>query len=912
MKFANLRTNHVITPIGYQFDKITFSYVISEAKGKKQSKAQIKVATDEKMTNIVYDSGLKEDINGLGTTVNMELQPYTRYYWTVSAVSDEGDEDTSEVTFFETSKLSDRWTAKWITCDMKVRQPLFFKNFSAKDVTTARLYITGLGLYHATINGQDVTKEKLTPYYTDYNNWVQYQTYDVTDLIKDDNLMEVTLGNGWYGGRFGFSSKEGQKGYYGEGYKMLAELRLVHSDGTVSVIASDDSWNVKGSNYTFSNIYDGEHRDDTLPETEIVKASILGDADMFPVKERLSLPVVIQKELPAIELINTPAGEKVYDIGQNLAGGFRLHLHEKAGTKIHIQVGEVLQKGNFYRDNLRTARAEYYYTSNGEEVDLEPMFTFYGYRYIKVDGATNLKKEDMTGLAYYSDVTPVGRLTCGDDKINKLLSNIAWGQRGNFIDVPTDCPQRDERMGWTADTQVFVPTANYMTDSYAFYRKYLYELRGEQNSEGRVTDVIPSTGVEGGTAVWGDAATIIPWNLYKFYGDKEILSESYDSMKKWVDYVTGVDGDDRNWGKVFQYGDWLALDDPNGKKDSVKGGTDDAYIAYVYYLYSIRLVLKTAEVLGITADNSKYQALEKKTYEYIREEFFTKTGRCAVPTQTAYTLALLHGLAPKEDRIVESLKQSIQAAGNKLRTGFVGTPLVSGILSKYGYDRIAYTILHNEQYPGWLYEINLGATTVWERWNSMEEDGSVSSTGMNSFNHYAYGSIGQWMYETMGGIIPDENAPGFKHAIIRPIPDFKSKFANVCYNSPSGKYEVEWKALDENTVYTKVTVPFNCTATLLLPYAADTDETRQLEPGVYEVTYKTKEPLKNKFTIDDKVSEIFADPDYYNALQKEMPEILGIPEGIRHLSLRAIQQHHGAEDDGGKKLEKIEKILASV
>ncbi|MCQ2501950.1 MAG: family 78 glycoside hydrolase catalytic domain, partial [Lachnospiraceae bacterium] len=569
---------------------------------------------------------------------------------------------------------------------------------------------------------------------------------------------------------------EGQDGYYGAGYKLLAELRVKYEDGSSEVIPTDDSWEVTRSKITFSNIYDGEHRDDTLPDVTPVKAEILGTADLFPVKERLSLPVIVQEEVPAIALLDTPAGEKVFDMGQNLTGVFSLHLKEEAGTRIHIQVGEVLQQGNFYRDNLRTARAEYWYVSDGTEMDLIPEFTFYGYRYVKVEGAKNLKKEDMKALVCYSDITPAGKMVTGDQMLNKLLSNIAWGQKGNFVDVPTDCPQRDERMGWTADTQVFVPTACFMTDSYAFYRKYLYELRGEQKlADGAVPDVIPSHGVGGGSSVWGDAATIMPWMLYEYYGDKQILIESYDSMKAWVDHIRRVDqGEQRCWKDVFQYGDWLALDNVNGVKDSVKGGTDDAFIGYVYYMNSAALVKEAAKLLGKENDAKEYAELEKELRDYIQEEYYTPSGRCAVPTQTAYTLTLMHGLSCNEEKTLGLLKKVIKEAGTKLRTGFVGTPMVASVLSKYNEDKLAYTILHDEEYPGWLYEINLGATTVWERWNSMEADGSVSSTGMNSFNHYAYGSIGEWMFKTMGGISPDLEKPGFKRAIIRPIPDYRT------------------------------------------------------------------------------------------------------------------------------------------
>lgn len=889
MKIYNLQVNHVNDPIGYQFDKVTFSYKVSEATGKKQTAARICVSTTEDMSSLIYDSGFSSDISSLGTTVNIPLSPYTRYYWNVSVKSDAKEEAVSDTSFFETAKLDDPWTAKWITCDKSDRHPVFLKGFSVnKEVNKARLYITGLGLYHATINGLEVTRERLTPYYTDYNNWIQYQTYDIKELLESDNTISVTLGNGWYSGRFGFSSSPDMPGFYGDDYKLLAELHITYQDGSIEIIKTDESWDVSLSNYTFSNIYDGEHRDDTLEPVAPVKASILADASAFPVKERLSLPVIIHEELPAIALIDTPAGEKVFDMGQNLAGSFRLHLKEPRGTKIHIQVGEVLQGGNFYRDNLRTALAEYYYISDGSEIDLEPLFTFYGYRYIKVEGASDLKKSDMTALAYYSDIASVGKLVTGNEMLNKLLSNISWGQKGNFIDVPTDCPQRDERMGWTADTQVFVPTACFMTDSYAFYRKYLYELRGEQGETGRVTDVIPSTGVEGGCSVWGDAATIIPWTLYEYYGDKEILKESFESMKAWVDYVRKTDGDNRNWANVFQYGDWLALDSLSGAVDEVKGGTDDAFIGYVYYMYSARLTKMTAEILGYDEDVLKYREIEDEIRNYILDEYYSKTGRCAVSTQTAYTLSLYHDLTVNPEKTLDQLVNHIAACKYKLRTGFVGTPMVNKVLSANGQDELAYKLLYNEEYPGWLYEINLGATTVWERWNSMNPDGTVSSTGMNSFNHYAYGSIGEWMFNTIGGLIPDSANPGFKGVIIRPIPDYKTQKACLAYDSPSGCYEVEWEVTDIDKVHMKVTVPFDCTAMLQLPYAKDSAKEQTLLAGTHEFTYTAIEPLKKVYSVDTPIRLLLADSDVKNILQKNMPQIFQVPGSMVDKSIREL------------------------
>lgn len=843
MKITHCKVNHMINPIGFQMGVPVFSYIVEEAQGKRQKEARITVRETESGA-IIADTGFRETIDRLGQQVPCDLQSCRKYEWTVSVRTDAGEEAVSGPQYFETGKMDEPWTGRWITCrNVSDRHPVFRKSFaladfSGKEMKEARLYICGLGLYEAQINGQPVTEEKLTPYCNDYSTWLQYQTYDVTEILEQENTITVTLAPGWYMGRFGFSSNAEDKGYYGTDYKLIAELKVTFADGSVGVLGTDDTWKVTRSNIIFSNIYDGEQVDDTLEELPEEKAYYC--EEKTPLKDRMSLPVYVHEELKP-QLLRTPAEELVFDLGQNMAGGFRLRVKEPAGTRIHVQVGEVLQNGNFYRDNLRTARAEYIYVSDGKEHILEPRFTFYGYRYARVDGVSDLKTEDFTGLAYYSDIQPAGYLKTGDAMLNQLLSNISWGQKGNFIDVPTDCPQRDERMGWTADTQVFVPTACYMTDSYAFYRKYLYDLRMEQShNDGAVPHVIPSFGMKESCSVWGDAACIIPWSLYLFYGDKQILEESYESMKAWVDHIGKVDGDHHGWRDIFHFGDWLALDHPSGGKDQTAGGTEEGFIADVYYLNDAGILEKTAKLLDRPEEAERYGKLKEKVFKGLTDEYFTPTGRCAIGTQTAYVLSLYYGLTKNREKALHSLLTLLKYKQNKIQTGFVGTPFLLQVLSAAGQDALAYEILHNEEYPGWLYEITLGATTVWERWNSMEPDGSVSSTGMNSFNHYAYGSVGEWMWKTLAGIQPVEECPGFKKVLLRPVPDYKTGYAEAEYASPAGTYRVRWEILEEGKTALKIEIPFDCEALLELPYAKDIPVRQELQAGTYEFTYCMK------------------------------------------------------------------------
>ena len=523
-----------------------------------------------------------------------------------------------------------------------------------------------------------------------------------------------------------------------------------------------------------------------------------------------------------IELIHTPAGEQVFDLGQEITGIFKFHVKEPVGTEILIQTGEVLQDGNFYNGNLRTAKSEYHYISDGTEKEIVPHFTYYGYRYVKVSGVTNLSCDDFTALVLCSDYEKTGRLETGHELVNQLISNVEWGMRGNFLDVPTDCPQRDERMGWTGDTQVFSATASYLADTYAFYRKFLYDMYQEQLlTDGMVPEVVPTFGPSKTSCAWGDAACIIPWNVYLFSGDKTILEQQIDSMKAWVDYIRKVDGEHHGWRNSFHYGDWLALDRPGAKEGNVYGATDEAYIADVYYAASAQIVAKAAGVLGKSELQKEYQEIADQQWKVVKDEYFTATGRCAIKTQTGLTLALKYHLSENETMTAKMLKTLFRQNKYKLNTGFIGTPLLCNILTENGMSDIAYQLLLNEEFPGWLYEVKLGATTVWERWNSLDESGHVSSTGMNSLNHYSYGAVLEWVYRHAAGIDVTEQNPGGRKMKIYPKINAELGYVDASYDSACGTYQSSWKILDGNKIQLRFFVPFGCEAEISLPYAPD-------------------------------------------------------------------------------------------
>ncbi len=724
----------------------------------------------------------------------------------------------------------------------------------------ARLYMTGLGLYELYIGGEKVGDEYLMPGYNAYDSWIQYQTYDVTENLKRSGAMEVLLGNGWYKGVFGLNYK---KEIYGDRFALLAELHLEYDDGTEEIIGTDESWTAVSSPILDSGIYDGESQDETAPE-ETYALEILG-LGFDRLEARLSPPLTLHERIQPVEVLHTPAGETVLDMGQNMVGWVEFYCDAPKGTVIEWKTGEILQEGCFYQENLRRAKSAFRYVSDGKGRVVRPHFTFYGFRYVRVDGwIGDLTTKDFTGCVLHSEMEEIGHIETSDPLVNQLLSNVRWGQKGNFLDVPTDCPQRDERMGWTGDAQIFCGTACFNMDTCAFYTKYGHDLYYEQQKiNGSVPHVVPTVDLKGdGSTAWGEAATVIPWQVYLHYGDPSILEKQYESMKGWVDFMERRDresGTPGLWDSGFHFADWLALDGP--VPGGTMGGTDPYLIASAYYSYSARLVAKAAHVLGRKEDEAYYSALSDRVREAVCREYLTPGGRLAVDTQTAHVVFLFMDLAPEEtrERLARDLAGKIRKNNGHLDTGFVGTPYLCRVLSENGYNDLAYHLLMVKDYPGWLYEVLMGATTIWERWNSVLPDGKISGTGMNSLNHYAYGSIAEWIYRNAAGIQPSEEQAGFRHITLAPQPSGELKWIKASVKSASGLVASEWRLLDENHLHIAFTVPFMSTATLVLPDAdaqklrADTallwrqDGTNavcEVESGTYAFDYETTRSYK--------------------------------------------------------------------
>ncbi|MCM8711526.1 glycoside hydrolase family 78 protein [Clostridium sp. SYSU_GA19001] len=840
MRIDRLRANHFENPLGYDLSDLSLSWVVEDTKAKKQESAEVIISkcADFTCEAIVYESGKLKEADSRSFRPGIVLEPCTRYYWKVKVTGDNGETAESETAFFETGKLKYEWKGIWITSDLdKDIHPYMRKTFEIDGkIKKARVYASAAGIYEIEINGEKISDEYLLPGYHVYDRWMQYQTFDVTNYLKEGkNVIGAMLGKGWFSGRFGLAGLENT---YGDRMALICELVITKEDGSQVVIATDDTWKSYRSPVLSSGIYDGEHYDANLEISNWSKETCDDNSwsgvkpiklKIGPMSERLSPPIVKHEVFKPVEVIHTPKGETVLDFGQNMTGWVEFDICVTEGTRVYLQFGELLQGGCFYRDNLRSAKAEYEYISNGKPAHVRPHFTYYGFRFVKVEGIS-VNPQDFTAYAIHSKMDEIGEIKTSDDRVNQLIKNAKWGQKDNFLDVPTDCPQRDERLGWTGDAQVFAGTASFFTDTSAFYNKYMRDLREEQQLlEGSVPVIIPrvrnqrEVGSGHGSCAWGDVATVLPWTVYLFYGDKSMLAKHYDSMKDWVNYIIRQDekdGGKRLWQTGLHIADWLALDNPD-PSDIFTGGTDQYYVASAYYYYSVKLTADAAESLGKTEDAIYYRKLQNEIKEAFLREYITPNGKLAVDTQTAHVLALFMDLVPEKYRvrIAERLKAKIVNKGMHLDTGFVGTAYLCRALSGAGANDYAYKLLINDDFPSWLYQVKMGATTIWERWNSVNPDGYVSSTGMNSMNHYAYGSVVEWIARDVCGLNPVLSEPGFKKALIKPQPFGYLKNAYICYKSASGTYVSSWNILENGRVQYEFQVPFNCEAEIILPDA---------------------------------------------------------------------------------------------
>jgi alpha-L-rhamnosidase len=873
LSLKGLTVDHKVNPIGTGVKQPRFSWKIS---GKRNNIMQtayfIRVSTDEKFSSskTIWQSGKVESEESiLQSYKGPDLKSGQKYFWQVKIWDNDGKETKwSPVATWETGLLSQsEWKAKWI--EMKgdtlrySPSPYFRKEFrSDKQVASARVYVTSHGFYELQINGKKVGDQELTPGWTSYGKRLQYQVYDVTNmLVEGNNAVGAILGDGWYRGTLAWGNNWA---VYGKNLGILFQMKITFKDGSESIVISDDSW--KGTDkgaIRMNDIYNGE----TYDATKILSGwSTAGYNDKDWQNTRIAqynndnliasegAPVRKIQEIKPVKVFRTPKGSLIVDMGQNMVGWLRLKVSGSKGTVVTLRHAEVMDKsGEFYTENLRVAKCQLTYTlaGTGEEI-YEPRFTFMGFRFVEVTGFPGeLTTDNLTGVVVHSDMPVTGKYESSNALVNQLQHNIQWGQKGNFVDVPTDCPQRDERLGWTGDAQAFCRTAAFNMDVSSFFTKWLKDVTADQKKGGEVPDVIPdilnkqnATSAQP-SAGWGDVSVIAPWTMYLVYGDKNFLENQYPGMKAWVEYIRKKAGDSFIWKDGSKYGDWLFYHPPVNNHTEPDGYTEHDFIATAFYAYSSSLLAEAAKVLGKTEDEKFYSELFNKIKNVFVNEYVTKGGRIGTNSQTSYVLALKFNLLPNDLRgkAAEFLANDIKSRGNHLSTGFLGTPYLCHVLSDNGYTELAYDLLLQETYPSWLYPVKMGATTIWERWDGEKTDSTFQDPGMNSFNHYAYGAIGDWMYRVSAGL--ELMAPGYKQIVIAPHPTDKLSYSKASFESSYGTISSGWERKD-GKVIVKVSVPANTSARIILPAASQdmiTEAGKPLSQNLYLKNIKASDKM---------------------------------------------------------------------
>jgi alpha-L-rhamnosidase len=901
---TNLRCEYRSNPLGIDVVAPRLSWQWqTDRPGVRQTAYRLLAASDPSLLAEgqadLWDSGQVESDQSVHVAyAGQRLGSRQRVYWQVTGWDESGQASQGEVAWFEIGLLKQSdWKAKWIGAALtggprtNVPAPYLRKSFSLADgVESARLYVTALGLYECSINGQLVGEDVFNPGWTDYSKRVQYKVYDVTGLLQEgDNVLGAILGDGWAAGHVGMGARQN----YVDRPRLLAQLEITRSDGSKQVIATDRTWKHQFGPLLENDLIMGEAYDARLElpgwdapsfdDKRWLGVELFADPGMAlvatngPTVRRMEELTPISDPVDKSNFINRRA---VFDLGQNMVGWVRFKGSAPAGTTITLRFAEVLDdQGDLYTTNLRAARATDYYTFKGEGEEIwEPKFTFHGFRYVEVGGYPGpLTRESVTGVVLYSDMAQTGDFTCSEPLVNQLQHNILWGQKGNFVDVPTDCPQRDERLGWTGDIQVFARTAAFNLDVAGFLTKWAQDVADAQNEAGMVPAVVPQASIplpDGGPA-WADAVIICPWTVYLCYGDRRILEANYAVMGKFMDWVVSASPDHIRCAPEYEgwpgFGDWL----------SINASTPRDLIGTAFLAYDAHLMAQIAEVLGKSREVGQF----RKLFSDVKQAFadrYLKGGKgpanapppsqrrqmmdgadaisrgnlqavdygpitsevfntdLFTPTQTAYVLALHFDLLPEKLRPLATaeLVADIERRGMHLSTGFVGAPYLPHVLSDNGRLDTAYALLHQQSWPSWLYSVTQGATTIWERWDGWTEERGFQDPGMNSFNHYAYGSIGAWLYNTVAGIEIDPAQPGYKHTILCPQPGGGLTQASGKLKTLYGELVSEWQI--ENGVFTwNVVVPPNTTATVHLPWADGDKITlngRGLTGSVHELT----------------------------------------------------------------------------
>jgi alpha-L-rhamnosidase len=811
--------------------------------------------------------------------------------------------DWSEPSVAEAGLLDvDDWQGSFITpadiADINTAAPLLRGRIElpADEVRSARLYATAHGIYVPSINGTRVGDASLAPGWTSYDHRLRYQVYDVTHLISPGlNELEVLLGNGWYRGRLGFT---GERALYGDHLALLAQLEVTTRGGTVHVLATDASWTAHESEILADDLYDGQRTD--LRRRASAERLSDGAVEVVPASlERLVAPegppVRATEVVPARDMWTSPSGRTLVDFGQNLVGWTRLKVRDMTrGTEVVIRHAEVLEDAELGTRPLRSAAAtdSFLLAGEGEEL-LEPSLTLHGFRYVEIVGVPNLRVDDIEAVVVGTDLRRVGWFSSSHKLLDQFHENVVWSTRGNFVDVPTDCPQRDERLGWTGDIQVFAPTASFLFDSSGFLSSWLADLAAEQLPDGSVPHVVPDVirTRQGSSpaAAWGDAATVVPWTLYWRTGDVGILDRQYASMRAWVDKISDIAGPDRLWTGGFQYGDWLDPAAPEDQPGLVKADPD--VVATAHLARSAQIVADAAAILGRAEESIAYGTLASEVRDAFARAYVTAQGRVLSDCETVYSLAIEWDLLPSEEQrrgAGRRLADLVRASGFRISTGFVGTPLVCDALTSTGNAELAYRLLLQTECPSWLYPVTMGATTVWERWDSMRPDGSINPGGMTSFNHYALGAVADWLHRNVAGLAA--LGPGYREIAIQPLVTDALSSASARHLTPYGEATVGWERKD-GVVEVSARVPVGVTARVRLPGAATTETVghgdhrwRVLEPT--HRSRRGKDPRTIRDVFDDSAawSAVIA-----TAAAHGVDEVLVARRLARHLDAPAEQ-----------------------
>lgn len=834
--------------------------------------------------------------------------------------------DWSAATDLETGLLSaSDWSAAFVTASWQ--EPAGPSRPAVRFSTTfdltapavrARLYSSALGIYTATVNGAPAAADVLSPGWTSYAHRLLYQTYDVTPLLRTgSNELALVVADGWYRGRVG---GEGNLDVYGDRTAALAQLEVTCADGSTHVVATDRSWSAGTGPVRGADLYDGESYDARVPWTVEGPAALLPEAPSHDLLAApLSPPVRRTQELAVREVVTTPSGRTVLDFGQNLAGWVRLTVDGPPGTSVVLRHGEVLEYGELCTATLRSAKAtDRYVLRGGGPETWEPSFTSHGFRYVEVEGWPGaLDPADFTAVVVHSDLRRTGRFSCSSPLVDRLHQNIVWSARSNFVSIPTDCPQRDERLGWTGDIQVFAPTAAFLFDSAGFLTSWLTDLAHDQHRDGGVPFIVPDPPVDrlrppSAAAAWGDSAVLVPWDLYRATGDTGLLERQWPSMAAWVGLVAGLMGESHLWSTGFQFGDWL---DPAAPADQPAAARCDPHLAATAYAHhSARVLARVAGLLGKDDDALRWAGHADAVRTAFQREYLTPGGLAVSDSQTAYALALTMDLVPETSRprAAARLAALVREARYTIATGFMGTPRIAEALSSTGHEATALRLLLQTESPSWLHPVTQGATTIWERWDALLPDGTVNGRDMTSFNHYALGAVGEWLHTHVGGLSAVE--PGYRRSRVAPRPGGGLTWATASLETPYGVLSCSW-SVDGARVTLAVDVPPGTTAELVLP---GTGQARELGSGRLELDYDVPPDVARgwrlpRWSLESVVEALRADPDAWAAVTRRLPGLeagLALSPGIGKARLADVLRYFPGPDAGSAA--ELEQALAAL